>query len=68
VRLISVIRPSSERRTLADGGDTFRKCIIAQTTGVDNIDLDECRKRGIRVMNTRGVTKEVVAEHALTLV
>ena len=36
-------------------------------TGIDNVDLDVCRVRGIRVTNTPGVNAHAVAEHAIGL-
>ena len=37
------------------------------SVGVNHIDLVECRKRGIKVGNTPGVTKNAVAEVAVGL-
>lgn len=37
-------------------------------TGVDNVDLEVCRARGIRVTNTPGVNAHAVAEHAIGLI
>jgi glyoxylate reductase len=35
--------------------------------GYDNIDVDECTKRGVKVTNTPGVLTESVAEHVIAL-
>jgi lactate dehydrogenase-like 2-hydroxyacid dehydrogenase len=35
--------------------------------GYDVIDLEACRKRGIRVCNIPSASAEAVAEHAITL-
>jgi D-3-phosphoglycerate dehydrogenase len=37
-------------------------------TGVDNVDLEACRRRGVTVTNTPGVNADAVAEHALALI
>ena len=36
-------------------------------TGVDNVDLDAARERGVAVTNTPAVAKDTVAEHTLML-
>lgn len=41
--------------------------IAQQGTGYDNVDIEACRKRGIRVCNTSGGNGEAVSEHALAL-
>ncbi|MER3429134.1 MAG: glycerate dehydrogenase [Pyrinomonas sp.] len=43
------------------------KLIVVAATGVDNVDLDACRRRGIWVCNARGYARRAVAEHALML-
>jgi len=44
------------------------KLIAVAATGVDNIDLDYCRRRGLPVCNTRGYAVHSLPEHVLTLV
>ena len=44
------------------------KLIAVAATGVDNIDLDYCRQRGIAVCNTRGYATRSLPEHVLTLI
>ena len=43
------------------------KAVSKHGTGVDLIDLDAARCKGIRVMNTPGLNAEAVAEMAMTL-
>src|SRR5262245_35239046 len=43
------------------------KLIAVAPTGVDNIDLDYCRKHKIAVCNTRGYAVDSLPEHALML-
>jgi len=45
-----------------------RKAIVAHTAGVDHIDLEACKKRGIKVYNSPGCAAQTVAEHAIALV
>jgi glycerate dehydrogenase len=41
------------------------KLIAVAATGVDNIDLESCRERGVAVCNTRGYATTSVPEHIL---
>lgn len=43
------------------------KMIAVAATGVDNIDLEFCRSRGIAVCNTRGYATTSLPEHVLML-
>ena len=43
------------------------KMIAVRATGVDNIDLDFCRKKGITVCNVPAYAQNAVAEHAFAL-
>ena len=43
------------------------KFIAVRATGVDNIDLKNCKKRGIAVSNVPGYGKTTVAEYAIML-
>ena len=44
------------------------KLIAVAATGVDNVDLELCRSRGIAVCNTRGYAIHSLPEHVLTLI
>ncbi|ORY01660.1 D-isomer specific 2-hydroxyacid dehydrogenase [Clohesyomyces aquaticus] len=43
------------------------KLIAVMATGTDPIDLDACKKRGIRVTNSPGANLDSVSEHAISL-
>ncbi|KAJ9148603.1 Glycerate dehydrogenase [Pleurostoma richardsiae] len=49
------------------GEAPYLKCIISHPTGTDHIDLDECRRRNVQVMNSPSINIEAVSEHALAL-
>lgn len=49
------------------GEAPYLKCIITPTSGTNHIDVDECRRRGVRVAKCPGSTSPAVAEHALSL-
>jgi len=42
--------------------------IIQTGAGYDNVNIDECRRRGIRVANATGINARAVAEHVLALI
>ncbi len=43
------------------------KAIVRYGVGYDNIDLDEAKKRGIRIANVQGYANHSVSDHALGL-
>ncbi|KAJ4759920.1 Glyoxylate reductase/hydroxypyruvate reductase [Rhynchospora pubera] len=43
------------------------RCVVSANAGVDNIDLEECRKRGILVTNAGQVFSKDVADYAVGL-
>jgi glycerate dehydrogenase len=44
------------------------KLISVAATGVDNIDMEYCRRRGLPVCNTRGYAVHSLPEHVLSLI
>jgi D-3-phosphoglycerate dehydrogenase len=44
------------------------KIVARAGVGLDNIDQGECEKRGIKVLNTPGASRNAVAELALGLI
>ncbi len=44
------------------------KVVARAGVGLDNIDLDACRRRGIRVLNTPDANTQAVAEYTLGLI
>lgn len=53
-------------RPVIEGNPTLKFIAIA-ATGVDSVDLDACRERGIAVANVRDYGKHSVSEHVLML-
>ncbi|KAI1827656.1 D-isomer specific 2-hydroxyacid dehydrogenase [Xylaria intraflava] len=49
------------------GEAPYLKCVVTPTSGTNHVDLEECRRRGIRVAKCPGSTSPAVAEHALSL-
>ncbi|KAI1300900.1 D-isomer specific 2-hydroxyacid dehydrogenase [Xylaria venustula] len=49
------------------GEAPYLKCVITPTSGTNHIDVDECRRRGIKVAKCSGSTSPAAAEHALSL-
>ena len=62
-----VVRSDKVDQQLLDRGNSL-KIIVRAGTGVDNIDLDAARRKGIVVMNTPGQNSNAVAELALGLI
>ncbi|OTA98453.1 hypothetical protein M426DRAFT_17389 [Hypoxylon sp. CI-4A] len=49
------------------GDAPYLKCVITPTAGTNHIDVEECRRRGIKVAKCPGSTSLAVPEHALSL-
>ncbi|KAI1173044.1 D-isomer specific 2-hydroxyacid dehydrogenase [Nemania sp. FL0916] len=49
------------------GEAPYLKCIITPTSGINHIDVAECRRRGVRLAKCAGSTSPAVADHALSL-
>ncbi|KAI1262909.1 D-isomer specific 2-hydroxyacid dehydrogenase [Xylariaceae sp. FL1019] len=49
------------------GEAPYLKCIITPSAGINHIDVDECRRRDIRVARCEGSTSLAVPDHALSL-
>ncbi|KAM0942861.1 putative oxidoreductase [Dioscorea sansibarensis] len=41
------------------------QCVVATSAGVDHIDMDECRRRGIQVTNAGNVFSDDAADYAI---
>ena len=65
--LVPTVTDRIDARLLAHAGERLR--LIAQFgTGVDNIDVESARQRGITVTNTPGVLTEDTADMAMALI
>ncbi|OQU98971.1 hypothetical protein CLAIMM_04679 [Cladophialophora immunda] len=53
--------------TLAADATPKLRAIMIMAAGTDHVDLDCCKKRGIRVFNSPKACTETVAEHALAM-
>lgn len=43
------------------------KAVVTYSAGLDHVDIDEVKKRGIKLGNTQGVNVEAVADMAVLL-
>ncbi|MEP1906121.1 MAG: D-glycerate dehydrogenase, partial [Nitratireductor sp.] len=65
--LVPTVTDRIDGRLLAHAGEKLR--LIAQFgTGVDNVDVESARRRGITVTNTPGVLTEDTADMAMALI
>jgi glyoxylate reductase len=65
--LVPTVTDTIEKAVLAKAGPDL-KLIASFGTGVDHIDLEEARKRGIMVTNTPGVLTEDTADMTMALI
>ena len=65
--LVSTVTDRVDRSVLGQAGDQL-KLIANFGTGVDNIDLETARNRGIIVTNTPGVLTEDTADMTMALI
>lgn len=67
VGLITMLSDRVDAEALEAAGNDL-KVVANYAVGYDNIDLDACRRRGIRVTNTPGVLTDATADLAWTLI
>ncbi|KAI1630681.1 hypothetical protein F4809DRAFT_647159 [Biscogniauxia mediterranea] len=63
--IVVVVQASITSASLGEA--PYLKFITVPGAGSDHIDLDECRRRGIRVANPPGSTSPAAAEHCLRI-
>ncbi|KAI0391185.1 D-isomer specific 2-hydroxyacid dehydrogenase [Xylariaceae sp. FL0594] len=62
-----VVAPQAKITPESLGEAKYLKFVVTPSAGTNHIDLDECRRRGIKVANCPGSTSLAVPEHALSL-
>ncbi|KAI1340624.1 D-isomer specific 2-hydroxyacid dehydrogenase [Xylariaceae sp. FL0016] len=68
IQCASIVVSVQSHITAESLGDApYLKCVIVPTSGTNHVDLNECRRRGIRVANCPGPTSLGAAEHAISL-
>ncbi|KAF1995715.1 glycerate dehydrogenase [Amniculicola lignicola CBS 123094] len=65
ILIVTTIRLSAE--ILSPDVTPKLKLVAVMATGTDPVDLDACKKRGIRVTNCPGANIDAVSEHAISL-
>ena len=65
--IVIVNRVRLDRAVLLDGAAADLKLVAVCATGVDCVDLDAARERGLSVTNVRSWCDESVAEHVIAL-
>ncbi len=63
--IIGVNKIPMNESTLKDAKNLKLICVLA--TGYNNVDLDYCKQRGIRVTNVKGYSTAAVAQHTFAL-
>ncbi|MBE5871313.1 MAG: D-2-hydroxyacid dehydrogenase [Lachnospiraceae bacterium] len=64
--VVIVNKAPMNEETLQNAADLKLICEFA--TGFDNVDLEYCKKRGIKVCNVTNYSTEAVAQHTFTMV
>ena len=64
--IVCLLTDSIDKKVMDAVGPQLR-VISNMASGIDNIDVEEAKRRKIEVTNTPGVLVEVVAEHAVAL-
>ncbi len=65
--IISVFIYSQINKHVLDKLDSV-KLIVTRSTGFDHIDINECKKRNVKVLNVPFYGENTVAEHAFALI
>lgn len=63
---IAITNKAPITRAVLDAAPKLRLVAVA-ATGVNNVDLDACRERGVAVSNIRGYAEHTVPEHVFML-
>ena len=63
--IVAVNKCLMNEDSLKDAGSV--KLICEAATGDNNVDIEYCRKRNIKVTNVRGYSTDVVAQHTFAL-
>ncbi|KAI1809563.1 D-isomer specific 2-hydroxyacid dehydrogenase [Poronia punctata] len=68
IQCASIVVTAQALITAESLGDApYLKYIVTPTAGLNHVDLEECRRRGIKVSKCPGSTSLAVPEHALSL-
>jgi lactate dehydrogenase-like 2-hydroxyacid dehydrogenase len=65
ILIVTTVKLTAE--TLSPDVTPNLKYVAVMATGTDPVDLEACKKRGIRVTNCPGANIDAVSEHAISL-